>query len=72
LLLGLFRRGRGAGLRPQFTCSFVDSPLAGRPLFFGTLLTAIIFAQPVGLRHVLRESGLSIIAKTFCEVSGSF
>ena len=47
---------RRAGLRPQFSCSFVDSPLAGRPLFFGTLLlTAVIFAQTVRFQHVLRD-----------------
>jgi len=47
---------RRAGLRPQFSCSFVDSPLAGRPLFFGTLLlTAVIFAQSVCFRYFLRD-----------------
>ena len=51
-----FAAGRGAGLRPQFSCSFVDSPLAGRPLILCTLLlTAVEFAQTVCFRYVLHD-----------------
>lgn len=56
LRMGCFAARRGAGIRPQFSCCFVDSPLAGRPFFFGTLLlTTVIFAQAVRLRYVLRD-----------------
>ena len=69
----LFKPARHGGFRRQFSCSFVNSPLAGRPFFFGTLLPAAVIirtTRPPPVRPA--RSDFSTVAETFFEVSGPF